>query len=64
MWWSMMGAKEVLSQGLIWKVGNGCEIKVLGDRWLPLPITYMVQAPNFLLAMDARVEELIDKDSK
>jgi hypothetical protein len=64
MWQSVMRAKEVLSRGLIWRVGNGCGIKVLGDWWLPFPITYMVQALNSLLAVDARVEELIDRDIK
>lgn len=61
---SMMGAIEVLRQGLIWRVGDGSDIKVLGDRWLPLPIIFSVQSLRTLLDADARVTDLIDKDTK
>jgi hypothetical protein len=45
-------------------VGNGRDIKIWGDKWLPTPTTYAVQTPMSILVEQGRVEELIDPDSK
>jgi hypothetical protein len=59
-WRSLMNAKQVLKPGLIWRVGDGSEIKVWGDPWLPTPSTYTVQTPHRNGVTVAHVEELID----
>jgi hypothetical protein len=61
-WRSMFGAKELLKEGLIWRVGDGRSIKVWGDRWLPTPVTHAVQTPINNLADTSMVEMLIDKE--
>lgn len=55
-----MGARHVLEHGLIWRIGNGQDIKIWDDRWLSTPISFAVQSPRRILSTDARVAELID----
>jgi hypothetical protein len=48
----------------MWRIGNGRDIKVWGDKWLPTPVSYMVQSPRIVLGEDAHVADLIDEDTK
>lgn len=36
-WMSIYNAKELLSKGLLWRVGDGRLIKVWGEKRLPTP---------------------------
>jgi hypothetical protein len=45
-------------------VGNGCNIKVWGDRWLPTPQTYKVQSPPRINDSQSMVASLINRTSK
>ena len=51
-WRSLMHGKSLLDRGLLWWVGNGEEIRVTKDRWIPdapcHPILPIVQMPNDL----------------
>ncbi|GLT72869.1 hypothetical protein SLA2020_447660 [Shorea laevis] len=55
---------DLLKDGLIWRVGDGKDIRVWQDRWLPTPISFSIQSPRRILSEDARVAELIDQDTK
>ena len=35
-WKSIMGAREVIKKGSIWRIGNGDHIQIWGERWLPV----------------------------
>lgn len=59
-WRSILNAKEVLEEGLVWRVGNGEEIKIWRDRWLPPHSPYLFFPPNQWLDFDARVSMIID----
>jgi hypothetical protein len=63
-WRSIFSAKDLLQQGLIWRVGNGQNIQVWRDRWLPVPVSYSVQSPKQLLVADATVASLINSNAK
>lgn len=39
---SFMVAKPLLEEGFLWKVGNGENIKIWLDKWLPQSSSYMV----------------------
>ena len=53
-----------LKNSLVWRVGDGRDIRIWGDRLLPTPISFKVQSPRRLLSKDARVAELIDPETK
>jgi len=59
-----LGARFVILNGLIWRVGNGRDIKIWGDRWLPNPSTFVIQTPCRILSVDVTVSNLIDPDTK
>lgn len=54
----------ILQDGLVWRVGDGREIKIWQDRWIPSPTTYSIQSPVSILDVEARVSLLIDVDTK
>ncbi|KAH0996907.1 hypothetical protein GBA52_020771 [Prunus armeniaca] len=39
-WKSILWGREVIEDGLLWRVGNGAYIRVLQDRWIPKPFTF------------------------
>jgi hypothetical protein len=53
--------QEVAYEGLIWRVGNGRSINVWGDRWMPSPSSYAIQAHIQLLNENSKVISLIDE---
>lgn len=55
---------DVLKNGLVWRVGDGRDVCNWGDKWLPTPISFLVQSPIRHLTEDARVMELIDQTTK
>jgi len=63
-WRSIFSAKDLLQHVLIWRVGNGQNIQVWGDRWLSVPVSYSVQSPKQLLAADATIASLINSNAK
>jgi hypothetical protein len=63
-WRSIWHARDLLSQGLLWRVGNGQSIKIWGDRWLPSPLTCKVQSCRLILDSNSLVASLIDPLSK
>jgi hypothetical protein len=62
-WRSIFQAREVLEKGLVWRVGNGEQIHIWGDKWLPTPSTFAVQSPVRVLRLSTQVVDLIDSDS-
>jgi hypothetical protein len=62
-WRSLWAAKPLLQEGLIWKVGDGTKINIWGDRWIFSPHSNSIQSPVRMLNYDAKVAEIIDKDS-
>jgi hypothetical protein len=63
-WRSIFKARELMRQGLEWRIGDEKSIKVWGDKWLPTPTTYEVQTPPKILDKKAVVAELIDSEMK
>jgi hypothetical protein len=63
-WRSIFNSRELLKQGLWWRVGDGRAINIWGDRWLPTPSTFSVQSSLRCIPVNAKVVELIDLVSK
>ncbi|XP_050240921.1 uncharacterized protein LOC126689786 [Quercus robur] len=58
-----MAAQNLVREGVRWRVGNGSNIHIWGDKWLPTSSTYKIASPRQFLHQDTRVSELIDQDS-
>jgi hypothetical protein len=48
-WKSMESAKHAVHHGMIWRVGDGKDIWIWGDCWLPTPSSFTVQSPKFTI---------------
>ena len=35
-WKSILGARDVICRGMVWRIGNGQDVKIKEDRWLPI----------------------------
>jgi len=62
-WRSFMAAKDLLSHGIIWRIGDGTSIKVWGDNWLP-NIGSLSFHSDLSLPCDAKVSDFIDVSVK
>lgn len=62
-WRSIFNAMEFLEQGLFWRVGNGDNIQIWRDKWIPTPSSFQVQSPVEGLHPDAKVSCLINPNS-
>jgi hypothetical protein len=63
-WRSLFNAKPVIELGLRWSIGNGQQVKIWKDPWLPELSSFKVWSPVRNLDEDAVVAELIDVDLK
>jgi hypothetical protein len=63
-WRSIQSSSDLVKEGLVWRVGNGKNIRIWKDRWLYTPSTFRVQSVPRLLADTATVSQLIDVNSK
>jgi hypothetical protein len=59
-WTSIFSARELLMEGLIWSVGDGKQVRIWGDKWMPQPSTFKIQSPCNSFPIDALVAALID----
>lgn len=60
-WKSIWGAGYLVKAGMRLRVGNGEQVRIWGDRWLPIPSTSMIKSPVRILQREAYVKELIDE---
>lgn len=47
---------------MIWKIGDGENARIWGERWIQIPNSYIVQSPPNQDYAEAKVSALIDKD--
>lgn len=52
-----------MKQGVQWRVGNGSDIRVYGDKWLPRVSSCEVMSPRPFLHLDTRKCELIHSET-
>ncbi|XP_042954568.1 uncharacterized protein LOC122290977 [Carya illinoinensis] len=45
-WRSIWSSRNLVREGLVWRVGNGRDISIWKEKWLPRPVTYQVQTPS------------------
>ena len=49
-WRGIIAGRVILEKGLRWSVGNGSQIHIWEDRWIPTPTTFKI-TPNLLFWM-------------
>ena len=62
-WRSILASQPIVREGLRWRVGNGRDIRIWEDKWLPTAPTHKVCSPRLFLDPDTRVCELIMPES-
>ncbi|CAL1412090.1 unnamed protein product [Linum trigynum] len=63
-WRSIMAAKPLMKEGLRWRVGNGEQVRVWWDKWIPSSPNFQVESPVANLGLQAKVAELIDHNTR
>ncbi|CAB4298745.1 unnamed protein product [Prunus armeniaca] len=61
-WKGLIQGHRILEAGVRWRVGNGENIQICVDRWMPQPYTFKVQSPH--PEMPVWVKDLIDPVTK
>lgn len=64
LWKSFSIAKEVLREGLFWRIGNGESVVIGKDKWIPRASTFQVQSLLPSRFMQGKVSELVDTDTR
>lgn len=62
-WRSIWGAKDLIQEGVMWKVGGGSQIKIWGDKWVNSVHTKMIQSTPRILDREEKVQALIDQET-
>ncbi|KAG6650161.1 hypothetical protein CIPAW_06G023000 [Carya illinoinensis] len=60
-WRSLWGSLDLLREGLVWRVGNGHDIRIWGDKWIPRLSSFSIQSPVKGMDAAARVKDLIEE---
>lgn len=59
---SIHRSKDLLNEGLMWRIGNREKARIWGDKWVPIPSSYKIYYIHELTSPEERVSMLIDKD--
>ena len=62
-WKSIIGARDVICKGRVWRIGTGEVVRIKEDRWLPGRANCSVISSLPSLDPDVKVSTLIDQDS-
>ncbi|XP_055962295.1 uncharacterized protein LOC130015681 [Mercurialis annua] len=57
-WKSIMWGRELLSEGLRWRIGTGENVHIYGDKWVPMEKSFKIQSLP-VLDIDAHVVSLM-----
>ena len=63
-WKSILKSRKIIKNGTHWRVGNGENILIYNDNWLPDLQFLRIQSTASFFGVDAKVSILIDKDQK
>lgn len=56
--------KQVINHGLAWRIGDGKDVRIWQDNWLPLSSNLKVQTEPLIGLEDATVSTLINADGR
>ncbi|GMY29656.1 uncharacterized mitochondrial protein AtMg00310-like [Fagus crenata] len=59
-----MAVRKIVEMGYCWKVGNGRQISIWEDKWIPSPSTYKISSLRLQNEGSFYVNDLIDPQTK
>jgi hypothetical protein len=62
-WHSMLKARPIMHQGLMWRIRNGEKVRIWGDKWIPSSPDRRVHSLVQVLHHEASVIALLDQKS-
>ena len=63
-WRSILIGTDVIFKGALWRVGDGKQIKIWGDNWLPTKSQPKVTSPMIFGQQNSSVEVLINQATR
>lgn len=57
-----MGARKLVEEGSRWRIGNGRNVKVLKDKWIPRNVPPLIQDNSSFVDKDLMVCDFIDEE--
>ncbi|KAA3463976.1 reverse transcriptase [Gossypium australe] len=61
-WRSIWEARQILEEGVGWRIGNGESVNIWNDRWLPGPGSGRVTCQNMIIRF-TQVSDLFDRET-
>ena len=63
-WKSILRAREVVKNGMVWRIGDGNSMGIREDKWLPDQCYRKVTSPLPSIPPDSKVNCLIDTNTR
>jgi hypothetical protein len=63
-WRNIFSSNDLTMEGLIWRIGDGSNVHIWGEKWLPTLTTHADQSLPKILPENPKVSDLIDPDTK
>ena len=63
-WKSIIGARDVIRKGMVWRIGDGNSVRVKEDKWLPQKGSRSIISPLPTILPETRVSSLIEADRR
>ena len=61
-WKSILGARDVIRKGMVWRIGNGQSVRIKEDKWLPVKPSRVILSPLPSVMAETKVSSLINPE--
>ena len=61
-WKSILSARDVIWKGMVWHIGNGQNVRIKEDKWLPGSPNSPIISPLPTIAAETKVQTLINQE--
>ena len=61
-WKSILGARDVIKKGMVWRIGNCQAVRIKEDKWLPMKPSRVILSPLPSVMAETKVSSLINQE--
>ena len=61
-WKSILSARDVIREGMVWRIGNGQSVRIREDKWLSVQSNRLVISSLPSVAPETKVSSLINSE--